>query len=379
MARTRRSWSRSIPRYSDLREQAGRTDRGALAATVLAALRGGSEQPARPVFVYGFDDLTLIQRELLAELARTADVTMAVNYADRRSLAARATLVGELREELGAEIEATLESEPAYTRHASLRHLDASLFEPDPGTVPIDDGVALLECAGERGEAEAIGLEIARLLAEGVEPGDIAVVDPQPVRVRPRAGAGPGRLRRAGCPRSPCARGPHRGGPGVGLALPRRRPRRDRRGPPRPPALRPRLPLRGRRPRGGAHPPRRGHQRRRRVRELGAPAPAPRPGARCLRRRRPAPGARRRRARSRRVGAPRAGAAGGAIGRWRRRHAAPDRAARRRGRRRAAERARRRWASCRAAPSRASPTRSRRWREPRCPPGAAPRTGAYGS
>ena len=55
--------------YSDLREQAGRTDRGALAAAVLAALRGGSEQPARPVFVYGFDDLTLIQRELLAELA----------------------------------------------------------------------------------------------------------------------------------------------------------------------------------------------------------------------------------------------------------------------------------------------------------------------
>ncbi len=167
--------------YTDLRERSGRADRGALATAVLASLRAGTGQPeSRPVFVYGFDDLTLAQRELLGELARTADVTMAVNYADRRSLAARATLVGTLREELGAEIEATLEPDPSYTPNPSLRHLDASLFEPDPGTVPVDDGVVLLECAGERGEAEAIGLEIARLLAEGVEPGDVAVVTRNP-------------------------------------------------------------------------------------------------------------------------------------------------------------------------------------------------------
>ena len=167
--------------YTDLRERSGRTDRGALAAAVLASLRAASERPgARPIFVYGFDDLSLAQRQLLGELARDAEVTMAVNYADRRSLAARATLVGELRETLGAEIEVTLEPDSTYTPHASLRHLDAALFEPDPGTVPLDKGVALLECAGERGEAEAIGLEIARLLAEGVEPGDIAVVTRSP-------------------------------------------------------------------------------------------------------------------------------------------------------------------------------------------------------
>jgi ATP-dependent helicase/DNAse subunit B len=169
--------------YTELRERSGSSDRGSLAAAVLAALRASPEKaPRRPLFVYGFDDLNVAQRELLAELARSAEVTMAVNYADRRSLAARATLVGELREELGAEIEAELEPDSGYTSHASLRHLDASLFEPDPGTVPLDEGVVLMECAGERGEAEAIGLEIARLLAGGTDPGDVAVVVRSPTR-----------------------------------------------------------------------------------------------------------------------------------------------------------------------------------------------------
>jgi len=163
--------------YSELRERSGRTDRGALATTAIAALRADPEAwGARPVFLYGFDDLTLAQRELVGGLARAADVTVAVNYADRRSLAARAGMVSELRDQLGAEIEVELGPDAAYTQHASLRHLDASLFEADPGTVPVDGGVVLLECAGERGEAEAISREVARLLDDGTDPGDVAIV-----------------------------------------------------------------------------------------------------------------------------------------------------------------------------------------------------------
>lgn len=163
--------------YRDLRERSRRSDAGAVAAAVVAALRAHpGTWSARPVFLYGFDDLTLVQRELVAELAGAAEVTVAVNYADRRSLASRATLVGELRDTLGAEVETELEPERDHTPHASLRHLDASLFEPDAERVAVDDGVRLLECAGERGEAEAIGAEIARLLAAGVDPGDVAIV-----------------------------------------------------------------------------------------------------------------------------------------------------------------------------------------------------------
>ena len=162
--------------YEGLRERAGRSDRGSVARAALAALRA---DPAgwggRPVFVYGFDDLAAAQSDLLAELARSADVTVAVNYADRRSLAAQATLLGELTEGLGAEIAAELPFDPTYTDRASLRHLDQALFESDPGTVPTDDGVVLMDCAGERGEAEAIGIEIAGLIAAGADPGDIAV------------------------------------------------------------------------------------------------------------------------------------------------------------------------------------------------------------
>ncbi len=171
--------------YGELRERSGSSDAGALAAAVATALRNSpGAWGARPVLLYGFDDLTVAQRELVAELAREAEVTVAVNFADRRSLAARATLVTELCEQLGGEIDSRLEADPDYTPHASLRHLDRRLFEPGPGTVDPDDGVVLMECAGERGEAEAIGGEIARLIADGADPSDIAVV------VRHPAGGG---------------------------------------------------------------------------------------------------------------------------------------------------------------------------------------------
>jgi ATP-dependent helicase/nuclease subunit B len=162
--------------YVELRERSGRTDRGGLAAATLAALRAAPDGwGERPVLLYGFDDLTVAQRELIELLARSAEVTVALNYADRRSLAARATLVSELRER-GGELEAELDPDADHTPHRSLRHLDRGLFEPGAGAVEPDEGLVLMECAGERGEAEAIGLEIARLLRDGADPGEIAVV-----------------------------------------------------------------------------------------------------------------------------------------------------------------------------------------------------------
>ena len=162
--------------YVGLRDRAGRSDAGASAAAAASALRSDPRAwGERPVFVYGFDDLTESQIELLSLLAEACEVTVAVNYADRRALAARAGLLSRLREELGATTAAELDFDPGYTTQASLRHIDRNLFEPDAGTAAADDGVRLLECAGERGEAEAVALEIARLLAGGSEPGEIVV------------------------------------------------------------------------------------------------------------------------------------------------------------------------------------------------------------
>ena len=129
------------------------------------------------MFVYGFDDLSRSQIELVRELERAAEVTIAVKYADRRALAVRAGL---LTEELGAEPPLELPFDPDYTSSATLRHLDRELFEPEAGAVAPDEGLVLLESAGARGEAEAIGIEIARLLRSGHRPDEIAIVTRRP-------------------------------------------------------------------------------------------------------------------------------------------------------------------------------------------------------
>jgi ATP-dependent helicase/DNAse subunit B len=170
--------------YLELRDAAGRSDRHALAAAVTAALR---RDPAaweeRPVFLYAFDDLTEEQLDLVAALAAATDVTVAVNYADRESLAARAELRQRLIDELGGEVELELGFDSSYTESPVLRHLDDCLFEPDAEPIADDGrGLAMLESSGERGEAEAIGVESARLLAAGTEPDDIVVVLRHPDR-----------------------------------------------------------------------------------------------------------------------------------------------------------------------------------------------------
>ena len=163
--------------YVELRERAARSDAGSRAATTIAALR---REPnfwgAGPVFVYGFDDLTRAQLELIGALATATDVVVAVNYSDRDALTARAGLLATLREEFAATTLTTLAHDPSHTESAVLRHLDATLFEPEPAQLEPDQGLRLLEAAGELGEAEAIAVEIARLLDSGETPDAIAIV-----------------------------------------------------------------------------------------------------------------------------------------------------------------------------------------------------------
>jgi RecB family exonuclease len=172
--------------YEELRRRAGRDDAGSAMRAALDALRERPDAwPGRPLFLYGFDDLTEAQLELVRLLSRHAQLVIAVTWEDRRALTARSRLYMELLENPGADAVHRLEPRRTHTEVASLRHLDAELFEPEAGTVERDDGVRLLECAGERGEAEAVGLEIARLLADGARPDEIAIA------LRRPAGEGP--------------------------------------------------------------------------------------------------------------------------------------------------------------------------------------------
>jgi len=176
--------------YLDLRARTSRHDAGSIAREVLRHTADGLPDgwEGRPVLLYGFDDLTRAQLELVARLAATSDVAIAVNYEDRRALDARAGLLADLVEELGATREPDLPHDTSYTRSAVLRHLDRHLFEPRAPLIDSDDGLVLMECAGELGEAEAIGGEIARLLAAGTNPGDIAVVLRHPASHGPLLG-----------------------------------------------------------------------------------------------------------------------------------------------------------------------------------------------
>ena len=171
--------ARLFAAYTELRDGCGRGDSHVVAAVATAAVR---RDPAswggRPVFLYGFDDLTVEQRGMVAALAATAEVTVAVTYEDRLALTARATLLADLRElgEGGIEItEQRTEANPANTESPLLFHLERGFAEPAPDPRALDGTLVLLRSAGERGEAESLAGEIAALLAGGAHPASIAV------------------------------------------------------------------------------------------------------------------------------------------------------------------------------------------------------------
>ena len=173
--------------YARLRDGAGRCDRHSLAAGATAALRTAPEAwGRRPVLLYGFDDLTAEQLELIAALSAAADVTVAVTYeADRAALAARAELFAKLRDDLGGRIAEELPPDSTHTASRVLFHLERGLFEPPERIADVDEGLVALAAAGERAEAEQIGGEVARLLDAGTDPDEIAIVVRSPERHGP--------------------------------------------------------------------------------------------------------------------------------------------------------------------------------------------------
>ncbi|HEX7059838.1 MAG TPA: PD-(D/E)XK nuclease family protein [Solirubrobacterales bacterium] len=173
--------------YAAVRDRLGRADPHQIAGEAIALLeQSGEFWGERPVFLYGLDDLTGNQFELIRELAGTTAVTVALPYEDGRSaLGPRAALLTRLREEIGAEDEHLTEADPANTDNPLLFHIEREFGEIDAEALPPDPGLTLLRSAGERGEAEAIGVEIAKLVAEGVDPAEVAIALRDPVRRGP--------------------------------------------------------------------------------------------------------------------------------------------------------------------------------------------------
>ncbi len=168
--------------YRRVQERTGRRDRPQHVTAALDALR---EDPRRwgatPVFLYGFDDLSPLQRDVVDTLANAvgAEVMLSLTFeAGRTAFAARATLHQELLA-LGAteEIQPAVADYYAPAARTVLHHVERALYEPEAPRVDPERAVVALEGGGERAEVELVAAEVARLIREeGMAPEEIAVV-----------------------------------------------------------------------------------------------------------------------------------------------------------------------------------------------------------
>jgi len=173
--------------YAAALERLGRVDDDLYAWRALDALRAApGAWGASPVFLYGFDDLALVQRDAVESLARVAGaaVTVSLTYeAGRQTFAGRAGTLEELRPLAGRIV--ALDAAPDFYAPAArpaLHHLERGLFEPGAERREPDGAVRLLEAGGERAEIELLGAEVLGLLGAGVAPEEIAVVFRSPGR-----------------------------------------------------------------------------------------------------------------------------------------------------------------------------------------------------
>lgn len=170
--------------YAEVRDRLGRDDEHGLARRAIELLREPGGFWDRPVFLYGLDDLTRNQLALIAALAAGTEMTVALTYEPgSAALAARTSLLEQLRR-IGAE-EETTEPEPANTASPLLFHLERGFGAATPARCAAEGSLRILRSAGARGEAEAIGAAIARLLADGEQPEEIAIALRDPARRGP--------------------------------------------------------------------------------------------------------------------------------------------------------------------------------------------------
>src|ERR671934_1101099 len=139
----------------------------------------------RPVFAYGFEDLTGAEWALLEALAARANVTVSLPYEPGRNVFAS---LSRTAEDLSRLADGRIDELPPspLARPPVLAHLERALFTGDSGTpgVELDGSVRFLEGAGLRGTLELVADEILALLREGVRPEETAVVCPSLERWR---------------------------------------------------------------------------------------------------------------------------------------------------------------------------------------------------
>jgi len=158
----------------------GLWDRDVLRRSAVERLR--SELGAwdgRPVFAYGFEDLTGAEWGLLEALSGRAEVTVSLPYEPARPAFAS---LQRTAEDLASLADGRIEDLPArsaeYT-HPALAHVERHLFADDPPAGPeLEGAIRFFEGAGARGALELVAEEIRELAAAGTPLHEIALVVP---------------------------------------------------------------------------------------------------------------------------------------------------------------------------------------------------------
>ncbi|HEY3051610.1 MAG TPA: PD-(D/E)XK nuclease family protein, partial [Gaiellaceae bacterium] len=140
---------------------------------------------ARPVFAYGFEDLTGAQWALLEALAGRTEVTVSLPYEPNRApFESLARTSADLSSLAAGRIE---ELPPRYGEVAppALAHLERHLFADRPPPGPqLDGAIRFLEGAGARGTLELVADEVLQLIRSGTKPQEILLVCPSVERQR---------------------------------------------------------------------------------------------------------------------------------------------------------------------------------------------------
>jgi ATP-dependent helicase/DNAse subunit B len=142
----------------------------------------GAWEP-RPVFAYGFEDLTGAEWALLEALSARADVTVSLPYEPGRDAFAS---LSRTADDLGRLADGRIEELPpsGEVRTPALAHLERSLFTEDPEPHGLDGSLRFLEGAGIRGTLELVADEVLALLRDGTPADEIAIVCPSLERWR---------------------------------------------------------------------------------------------------------------------------------------------------------------------------------------------------
>lgn len=167
--------------YDDMLRALGCIDPEQRAIAALDALRRRPASWGRtPVVVYGFDDLDLLQLDVIETLGVLVDAALTVSLTfepGRIAFAGRAATYQALAPLAGEHVQL-----PALVTHyapgarEALAHLERSVFEDSPGRVGAGGAIRLLEGAGERSELHLVAGEIRGLLDGGMAAEEIAIV-----------------------------------------------------------------------------------------------------------------------------------------------------------------------------------------------------------